>query len=87
MLSEEVDSFKLSNLFSNYRNDNYDFPSENAIPLINWREPVFPKTKDMSFLLVDHYEDWYDKFFLTTLLHLLLLLLLYTQFLLWREKM
>lgn len=72
VLSQDVENFKLSNLFSNYRNDNYDFPSENAIPLINWREPVFPKTKDLSFLLVDHYEDWYDKFFLTEEMRLLL---------------
>lgn len=72
VLSQEVDSFKLSNLFSNYRNDNDDFPSENAIPLINWREPVFPKTRDMSFLLEDHYEGWYGKFFLTEEMRLLL---------------
>lgn len=65
VLSDEVESFKLSNLFSNYRNDNDDFPSENAVPLINWRAPIFPKTKDMSFLLEDHYEGLYDKFFLT----------------------
>lgn len=70
--TDDVDGMNLLYLFYEIRNKDHDFASEGVLPNINWREPKFPKTKDMSFLLEDYYEELYDKFFLTKEMKLLL---------------
>lgn len=61
--SEEIEGLNVSYLYYDIKNESYFYP-ESVIPLINFRQPKFPKSKDMSFLL-DNYQEGYRKFLLT----------------------
>ena len=63
VLSKDVEGLNVSYLYYDMKKDGFFYP-EIVVPMIDFFQPNFPKTKDMSFLLDDYKED-YRKYLLT----------------------
>ncbi|MDD4976483.1 MAG: DUF262 domain-containing protein [Bacteriovorax sp.] len=62
--SQEIEGLKLSYLFYDMKDDKGDFYPESAVAILDKLQSVFPKSKDMSFMLES--EKNYEQYFITS---------------------
>jgi hypothetical protein len=61
--SQEIEGLKLNYLFYDMRDDKGNFFPESAVTILDKLQSIFPKSKDMSFMLEN--EENYQQYFLT----------------------
>lgn len=61
--ANDIEGLKLNYLFYDVRDDKGNFYPESAVAILDKLQPVFPKSKDMSFILVAR--DDYSNYFIT----------------------
>ena len=61
--ADDIEGLKLSYLFYDVRDDKGNFYPESAVAILDKLQPIFPKSKDMSFILVAR--DDYSNYFIT----------------------
>ncbi|MFZ2724632.1 MAG: DUF262 domain-containing protein [Methylococcaceae bacterium] len=62
--AETIEGLKLNYLFYDIKDDKGNFFPESAIVFLDEMQSIFPKSKDMSFML-ENYKDDYQRYFLT----------------------
>jgi uncharacterized protein with ParB-like and HNH nuclease domain len=61
--ADDIEGLKLNYLFNDVRDDKGNFYPESAVAILDKLQPIFPKSKDMSFILVAR--DDYSNYFIT----------------------